>query len=68
VEMPMSRCSRRAVAKSGLGSLELNSAYTLNIDRPNDAARRAAAEKLPVGRALLPVLCVFDGQECPSYW
>jgi len=30
--------------------------------------RRAAAEKLPVGRALLPVLCVFDGQECPSYW
>jgi hypothetical protein len=30
--------------------------------------RRAAAEKLPVGRALLPVLCVFDGQERPSYW
>jgi hypothetical protein len=29
---------------------------------------RAAAEKLPVGRALLPVLCAFDGQECPSYW
>jgi hypothetical protein len=30
--------------------------------------RRAAAEKLPVGRALLPVPCVLDGQECPSYW
>jgi hypothetical protein len=32
------------------------------------ALGRAAAEKLPVGRALLPVLCVFDGHECPSYW
>jgi len=30
--------------------------------------RRAAVEKLPVGRALLPVRCAFDGQECPSYW
>jgi hypothetical protein len=38
------------------------------VDPQNSSLKRAAAEKLPVGRALLPVLCVFDGQECPSYW
>jgi len=38
-----------------------------NRSGPPHALGRAAGICLPVGRALLPVLCVFDGQECPSY-